>query len=77
MAKTFKYKQSQKFRVIIGQVSVYVTAKQIIWGIGDGVETNAAVASALQSLQNMNSVAKETVGLCGTWNGMAVQIDEL
>lgn len=32
-----KFKQAQKFRVIVNGVSVYTTAKQIRWGFGDFV----------------------------------------
>ena len=75
--RTFKYKQSQKFRVIVKGVSVYVTAKQIILGIGDQTVTNSAVALSLKSLERMNAIEKGAVGLCGTWDGLSVQIDEL
>lgn len=75
--KTFKYKQSQKFRVIVQGVSVYTDARAIRWQFGDQISTNAAVQSALTSLERMNNGIKSAVGLCGTWNSMSVQIDEL
>lgn len=75
--RTFKYNQSQKFRVIVKGVSVYVTAKQITQGIGDQVATNSAVTFALKSLEDMNATEKSAVGLCGNWNGISVQINEL
>jgi hypothetical protein len=77
MAKTFKYKQSQKFRVIVKGVSVYTTAKQIRWQFGDQLSTNAAVAASLRELERMNASMKGAVGLCGTWCDMSVQIDEM
>jgi hypothetical protein len=69
-----KFKQSQKFRVIVKGVSVYVTAKQIIWGIGDQISTNAAVHAAFTSLQNMKTDQNATVGLCARYNDIDVQI---
>jgi hypothetical protein len=62
MAKTFKYKQSQKFRVIVKGVSVYTTAKQIRWQFGDQLSTNAAVAASLCELERMNASMKGAVG---------------
>jgi len=72
----FKYKQSQKFRVIVSGVSVYTTAKQIRWAFGDSVAVNEAVTSALQSLERMKA-GGSAVGLAGNWNGLSVQLSEL
>ena len=77
MAKVFKFKDSQRFRIIIKGVSVYTTAKQIRWGIGDFISVNDAVASALRALENMKQGQGEAVGLAGSWNEMQVQIDML
>lgn len=75
--RTFKYKQGQRFRVIVKGVSVYTDARTIRWQFGDQVRTNDAVQSALTSLERMNNGIKSAVGLCGRWNDMEVQIDEL
>lgn len=72
-----KFKQSQKFRVIVSGVSVYVTAKQIKWGIGDQISTNRAVYEAFAHLKTMKCKENATVGLCGNFVGIAVQIDTL
>jgi hypothetical protein len=53
-----QFKQSQKFRVIVKGVSVYVTAKQIRWGFGDQLTTNAAVHAAFHSLTNMKAAGE-------------------
>jgi hypothetical protein len=72
-----KFKQTQKFRVIVKGVSVYVTAKQIRWGFGDQISTNAAVYAAFTSLQDMKAVDNATVGLCARYGEVDVQIDTL
>jgi hypothetical protein len=72
-----KFKQSQKFRVIVSGVSVYVTAKQIKWGIGDQIGTNRAVYEAFAHLKSMNSKENSTLGLCGNFVGIPVQITTL
>lgn len=70
--RKFKFAQSQKFRVIVNKVSVYVTAKQIRDQFGDVVRINDAVVSALSELQKMHP---DAVGLCGRWQDVDVQID--
>jgi hypothetical protein len=72
-----QFKQSQKFRVIVKGVSVYVTAKQIRWGFGDQLTTNAAVHAAFHSLTNMKAAGEPAVGLAATYCGLDVQIDML
>jgi hypothetical protein len=72
-----KFKQAQKFRVIVKGVSVYVTAKQIRWGFGDQISTNAAVYAAFTRLQEMKSVENATLGLGATFAGIDIQIDAL
>jgi hypothetical protein len=69
-----KFKQAQKFRVIVGGVSVYVTAKQIRWGVGDQIATNAAVYFAFNNLQES---APASTGLCTRVGALDVQIDTL
>lgn len=69
-----KFKQAQKFRVIVSGVSVYTTAKQIRWGFGDQIKTNAAVYGAFCQLQD---AAPSANGLCCRINDVDVQIDTL
>ena len=42
-----KFKQAQKFRVIVNGVSVYTTAKQIRWGFGDLCARDHALQNTL------------------------------
>jgi hypothetical protein len=77
MAKLFKFKNSQKLRVIINGVSMYSTAKQVRWGVGDFITVNAAIAAALRALENTKGDQDAACGLCGSWNGFQVQIDQL
>ena len=68
-----KFKQTQKFRVIVNGVSVYTTAKQIRWQFGDQISTNAAVTYALTTLEALNDT-ENTIGLSTRHNGVEVQI---
>lgn len=73
-----RFKPTQKFRVIVGNVSFYATAKQIRFGVGDFTQCNAAVQKALDSLEYTRScggVMSATVGQAGTWEGMNVQLN--
>jgi len=80
-----RFKQSQKFRVIIGGgvissgVSFYATAEQIRYGVGDFVTCNAAVQKALDALEFTRSGSGATdqcaVGLAGTWEGLNIQLN--
>lgn len=74
-----RFKQTQKFRVIVGQASFYATAKQIRAGVGDFMKCNAATQKALDALEFTRSgdgVADQcAVGLAGTWEGLSVQLD--
>ena len=73
-----RFKASQKFRVIIGPVSFYATAKQIRHGVGDLGQCNAAVQKALDSLEFTRScggVLSGAVGQSGTWEGLQVQLN--
>lgn len=69
-----RFKQSQKFRVIVGPASVYTTAKQIRYGIGDQAECNAAVQKALDALEFSRNTIGES-GIKGTWEGLQIQLD--
>ena len=74
-----RFKQSQKFRICIGSVSFYATAKQIRNGVGDFSTCNAATQKALDALEFTRSgkgVADQcAVGLAGTWEGLQVQLN--
>jgi len=73
-----RFKQTQKFRVIVGNACFYATAKQIRNGIGDFTKCNAATQKALDSLEYTRScggVLSSTVGQSGTWEGLQVQIN--
>lgn len=73
-----RFKQSQRFRVIVGEACFYATAKQIRNGIGDFVKCNAATQKALDALEGTRSnddcMACAT-GLGGIWEGLQVQIN--
>ena len=73
-----RFKQSQKFRVIVGNACFYATAKQIRYGVGDFTQCNAATQKALDSLEFTRScggVLTNAVGQSGTWEGLSVQLN--
>ena len=73
-----RFKQSQRFRVIVGSVCFYATAKQIRNGVGDFTTCNAATQKALDSLEFQRSgddILAFSTGLAGTWEGMQVQLN--
>lgn len=74
-----RFKQTQKFRVIVDSACFYATAKQIRNGVGDFMKCNAATQKALDALEFTRSgtgVADQcTVGLTGTWEGLNVQLN--
>jgi len=73
-----RFKQTQRFRVIVGDVSFYATARQIRAGVGDFSKCNAATQKALDSLEYTRScggVLSSTVGQSGTWEGMNIQLN--
>lgn len=78
-----RLKQSQKMRIIISGIGVYTTAKQIRWGLFGFTNQNAAAQKALDALEFARSgngvyfADKCATGLCGTWEGLQVQIDIL
>ena len=73
-----RFKQSQKFRVIVGQACFYATVKQIRNGVGDFTKCNAATQKALDALEFTRSgsgIADQCAsGLAGTWEGLQVQL---
>lgn len=74
-----RFKQFQKFRVIVGNACFYATAKQIRYGVGDFTQCNIATQKALDALEFMksgNGIADHAArGICGTWEGLPVQLD--
>ena len=76
--KVQRFKQTQKFRVIVGQACFYATVKQIRNGVGDFAKCNAATQKALDALEFTRSgtgIADQCAsGLAGTWEGLQVQL---
>lgn len=74
-----RFKQNQRFRVIVGPACFYSTAKQIRAGVGDLARCNAAVQKALDAFEFIRSGAgaaeAASRGLAGTWEGLSVQVD--
>ena len=74
-----RFKQAQRFRVNVGEVSFYATARQIRAGVGDFTKCNAATQKALDALEftrSGTSAADQTAcGLAGTWEGLQVQLN--
>jgi hypothetical protein len=72
--KIKRFKQSQKFRVIVGPASFYATAKQIRYGVGGLTTCNDAVQKALDALEYSRAEGR-VLGISGTWSGLPVQLD--
>lgn len=74
-----RFKQSQRFRVIVGNACFYATAKQIRNGVGDFAQCNAATQKALDSIEFIRSgtgtADQCTTGLAGTWEGLSIQLN--
>ena len=74
-----RFEQSQKFRVIISDVSFYTTATEIRRGVGDTAKPNEAIRKCLDALEFQRSgsgVADQcATGLNGIWEGFNVQLD--
>lgn len=73
-----RFKQTQKFRIISGNVSFYATAKQIRNGIGDFTKFNAATQKALDAFEYYRSgtgIEATSTGMAGTWEGTQIQIN--
>lgn len=76
--KVQRFKQAQRFRVIVGPACFYATAKQIRNGVGDFSQCNAATQKALDTLEFQRSgddILACSTGLAGTWEGLQVQIN--
>jgi hypothetical protein len=74
-----RFKQAQKFRVIVGNACFYATARQIRNGVGDFGQCNAATQKALDALEYTRSgegaADQCAVGLAGTWEGLNIQLN--
>ncbi len=74
-----RFETTQKFRVIISDISFYTTASDIRRGIGDTAKPNAAVQKCLDALEFIRSgtgAAEQCArGLAGNWEGFNVQLD--
>lgn len=74
-----RFNQTQKFRIIISNISFYSTAGDIRRGVGDTAKPNAAIQKCLDALEFQRSgsgVADQSAsGLSGTWEGFNVQLD--
>lgn len=74
-----RFKQTQRFRVIVGDACFYSTAKQIRNGVGDLNRCNAATQKALDALEFTRSgrgaAEFAAVGISGTWEGLQVQLN--
>jgi hypothetical protein len=81
MTQIKRFKQTQKFRLIVDSASFYATAKQIRNGVGDFMTCNAATQKALDALEFTRSgtgIADQcAVGIAGTWEGLQVQLNVL
>lgn len=79
----FRYKQGERFRVIVEGVSFFTTAKQIRQGVGDSISVNSAVQKCLASLEDYarSEIAaghKPTImGLGSLYENLKVQITRL
>ena len=75
----FRFKPSQRFRVIVGDACFYATAKTIRMGVGDLMKCNAATQKALGALEFTRSGTgaeeQSCRGLAGTWEGLNVQLN--
>ena len=75
--KVQRFKQAQRFRVIVGPACFYATAKQIRNGVGDFTICNNAVQKALDSLESYRTgsgIESACTGQAGTWEGLQVQL---
>jgi len=73
------FKQTQRFRVNVGEASFYATARQIRAGVGDFTKCNAATQKALDALEFTRSgtgaADQAACGLAGIWEGLQVQLN--
>ena len=74
-----RFKQSQRFRIIVGTACFYATAKQIRSGVGDFIQCNSAAQKALDALEYTRSgegaAESAACGIAGTWSDLSVQLN--
>jgi hypothetical protein len=74
-----RFNGAKRFRVIVGAACFYATANQIRDGVGDFVNCNTAIRKALDALEFQRSgtgaADQCSVGLAGTWEDIAVQLN--
>jgi hypothetical protein len=74
-----RFKQSQRFRVIVGAACFYATVKQIRNGVGDFTKCNAATQKALDAMEYTRSgggtAEAAASGIAGTWEGINIQLN--
>lgn len=74
-----RFKQTQKFRIIVGSACFYATAKQIRAGVGDFSQCNAATQKALDALEfsrsSKGAADQCAVGIAGSWENLQVQLN--
>jgi hypothetical protein len=68
-----KVKNSQKIRIVSGNICFYTTAKQIRYGLGDFYNFNSACQKALFALEHHSPDG--AVGIAGTWDDINIQLD--
>ena len=77
--KMYRFKQTQRFRVIVGTACFYARAKEIRAGVGDFTQCNSATQKALDALEFTRSgtgaADQAARGIAGTWEGLNVQLD--
>jgi hypothetical protein len=75
----FKFKKSQRFRVIIHSVHLFTTAWDIRMGVGDNTRQNAAIQDALIALElikgGTGAADAAACGLGGCWQDYQVQLN--
>ena len=75
----YRFKQTVRFRVIVGDACFYARAKEIRAGVGDFTRCNAATQKALDALEYTKSgtgaADRAACGIAGVWEGLNVQLD--
>jgi hypothetical protein len=77
--KIRRFRQTQRFRVVVDRACFYAQAREIRNGVGDLMQCNAAVQKALDALEytRSGSGAAEAAacGIAGVWEGLGVQLN--
>lgn len=68
-----RFKQTQRFRLIINGISLYTTTAVIQSGLGDSTTVNEAARESIRALERIRAT-DEAVGLCGSWYGYSIQV---